>query len=72
MHKWIQHVEKPLGHLDYTNLTTQICRSNHSSPNFEQNQIKKITKKQQKGRMFKLLIIDALALLYCNWLVKII
>ena len=29
MHKWIQHDEKLLGHSDYTNLATQICKSNH-------------------------------------------
>jgi hypothetical protein len=48
MYKWIQRAEKPLGHSDYTNLTTQICRSNHSSPDFGQNQTKKVTKKPQK------------------------
>jgi hypothetical protein len=48
MHKWIQRAEKPLGHSDYTNLATQICRSNHSSLDFRQNQTKKVTKKPQK------------------------
>jgi hypothetical protein len=41
MYKWIQLAEKPLGHSDYTNLATQIWRSNHSSPYFGQNQTEK-------------------------------
>jgi len=48
MHKWIQLAEKPLEHLDYTNLATQICKSNHSSPDFGQNQTKKIAENNQK------------------------
>jgi hypothetical protein len=48
MHKWIQPAEKPLGHLDYTNLTTQICRSNHSSPDFDKIKQKKLPKNNQK------------------------
>jgi hypothetical protein len=56
MHRWIQHVEKPLGHLDYTNLATQICISNHSSPDFGQNRTEnfqkvKNTAKQSKGKL---------------------
>jgi hypothetical protein len=51
MPKWIQ----PVGHSDYTNLTTQICRSNHSSPDFGQNQTEKVVQKQPKGRAFILL-----------------
>jgi hypothetical protein len=52
MHKWIQHAEKPLGHSNYTNLATQICISNHSSPDFRQNQTEKIIEKEPKVRMF--------------------
>jgi len=48
MYKWIQFIEKSLKHLDYINLATQIYKSNHSSLNFEQNQTKKITQKNQK------------------------
>jgi hypothetical protein len=48
MHKWIQRAEKPLEHSDYTNLATQICRSNHSSLDFGQNQTEKVTGKQPK------------------------
>jgi len=48
MHKWIYRAEKPLGHSNYTNLATQICKSNHSSPDFGQNQTKKWPKTPQK------------------------
>jgi hypothetical protein len=60
MHKWIQRAEKPLGHSDYTNLDTQICKSNHSSPDFEQNQMEKIAGKEPKGRTFRLRTLLAL------------
>jgi hypothetical protein len=32
-------------HSHYTNLATQICRSNHLSSNFKQNQRKNLKKK---------------------------
>jgi len=48
MHKWIQHADKFLGHSDYTNLDTQICISNYSSPDFGQNQREKVVKKPPK------------------------
>jgi hypothetical protein len=54
MHKWIQRAEKALGHSDYTNSATQICRSNHSSPDLGKNQTEKITGKEPKGRTFRL------------------
>jgi len=38
-------MKKLLEHFDYTNLATQICKSNHLFPNFRQNQIEKIAKK---------------------------
>jgi hypothetical protein len=60
MYKWIQRDEKPLGHSDYTNLATQICRSNHSSPDFKQNQTKKVAEKPPKGRTFRLLGFEIL------------
>jgi hypothetical protein len=48
MHKWIQHAEKPLKHLDYMNLATQICRFNYFSPDFGQNQMEKSQENCQK------------------------
>ena len=39
------------GHSNYTNLATQICRSNHSSLDLWQNQTEKVTKKP--GKMTK-------------------
>jgi len=56
MNKWIQRAEKSLGHSDYTNLATQIYKSNHSSPDFKQNQMEKAVEKQPKGRTFRLLL----------------
>jgi hypothetical protein len=49
MHRWIQHAEKLKRHLDYINLATQICRSNHSSPDFEQN----LTEKKESEKNFQ-------------------
>jgi hypothetical protein len=53
MYKWIQRAEKPSRHSDYTNLATQICRSNHSSMDFGQNQKEKFA-----GKMFRPLHVE--------------
>jgi len=54
---------KPLGYLNYSNLDTQIYRSNHSSPDFGKNQMEKIVGKQPKGRTFRLRCF----LFICMW-----
>jgi hypothetical protein len=41
MQKWIQPIEKHMGHLDYTELITQIYRSNNFLPNIRQMSQKK-------------------------------
>jgi hypothetical protein len=42
MQKWIQHAEKPLGHLDYTQIITQIYGSNNFLSDFKQMSSEKI------------------------------
>jgi hypothetical protein len=51
MQKWIQHAEKPLGHLDYTKIITQICGSNNFSLDFREMSSEK---KDPFRRMFRL------------------
>jgi hypothetical protein len=46
MRKWIQHVEKPQGHSDYTKIITQICISNNFSLNLRQMFLEKIVKEE--------------------------
>ena len=58
MQKWIQPVEKQIGHLDYTELITQIYRSNNFLPNFRQ-----MSQKKQKRKTI------SLQLYYTNWFV---
>jgi len=45
MKKWIQHVEKPKEHSDYTKIITQIYGSNNLLPDFRQMSPENIVKK---------------------------
>lgn len=54
MQKWIQFAEKPLEHLDYTDLTTQVCRSNNILPDFGQISPENMPGKGKKRSTFRL------------------
>jgi hypothetical protein len=43
MKKWTQHAEKSLGHFDYIEIITQICRSNNFSLDFEKRSLNNMT-----------------------------